>query len=87
MIVGLIVLGMTGQLDADDPAIFGIENPLLFLPATWFAGWIIASIQLARSKRQRRAATAKADQRASERARIRADFDRRIAAINKQKIL
>lgn len=78
--VSLIVLGANGQLDSDDPRIFGVDNPLLFLPATWFIGWIVASIRLANAKRRHRAAAAEADQRAGEHARVQADFDRRIAA-------
>lgn len=81
--VSLIVLGASGQLDGDaDPTILGVENPLLFLPATWLVGWIVASIQLARVKRRQRTAEAEADRRAGERTRVRADFDRRIAAVS-----
>lgn len=77
----LIVLGATGQLDSDaNPTILGIENPLLFLPAMWLVGWIIASIRLAKAKRLHQAAVAEADRRADERAGVQADFDRRIAA-------
>jgi hypothetical protein len=79
--VSLVVLAANGQLNDDsDPTIFGVENPLLFLPAAWLIGWIIASIQLARAKGRQRIAEAKADQRDSQRARVEADFDRRIAA-------
>ncbi len=79
--VSLITLGATGQLDSDaDPTILGVENPLLFLPATWLVGWIVASIRLAKDKRLHRAAVAEAERRADERAGVQADFDRRIAA-------
>lgn len=82
--VALIVLGVNGQLDSDaDPTILGIENPLVFLPAMWFIGWIIASIRLARAKRRHRTAVAEADRRASEYTRVQADFDGRIAAVRR----
>lgn len=79
--VSLAVLAANGQLNDDsDPTIFGVENPLLFLPAAWLVGWIIASIRLTRARGKQRIAKAEADQRNGERARIEADFDRRIAA-------
>ncbi|HEY6730773.1 MAG TPA: hypothetical protein VI039_07095 [Solirubrobacterales bacterium] len=78
--ISLVVLGATGQFDSDDPRIFGVDNPLLFLPATWVIGWTIALIRLPIAKRRHRNAEAEADRRASEHARVQADFDRRIAA-------
>gem|GEM_PF-5421877 len=84
LVVSLLVLAANGQLsDESDPTIFGVENPLLFLPATWLVGWMIASIQMAGAKGRQRIAKAKADERASERARVEADFDRQIAAVGR----
>jgi uncharacterized Zn finger protein (UPF0148 family) len=81
MAVWLTVLKVNGQLETDtDPALLGIENPLLFLPATWFVGWIIASLRLRIARRRHLAAEAEATRRADEHARVRADYDERIAA-------
>lgn len=82
--VSLVMLALNGQLDSDsDPAILGVENPLLFLPVMWLTGWIISSIRLAIARGKYRAAEAEADLWAKEHARVRADFDRRIAAIRR----
>jgi hypothetical protein len=79
--VALIVLGASGQLDGDsDPTIFGVENPLLFLPAAWLIGWILASIELARARLKHRVAEAAAERRAGRRAQVEEDFGKRIAA-------
>ncbi|HEX5983809.1 MAG TPA: hypothetical protein VFY69_06340 [Solirubrobacterales bacterium] len=79
----LIVLWLNGQLDSDDPAILGVENPLVFLPAAWLVGWVIAAIRLASAKGTYEVASTEADIRAAVRAEVEADFERRIAAVKR----
>lgn len=82
--ISLVMLGVNGQLSSDsDPTILGVENPLLFLPVMWLTGWLISSVRLAVAREKHRMAEAEADRRAEEHAQVRADFDRRIAAIRR----
>lgn len=79
MALGLAILGLNGQLDSEDPKILGVENPLVLLPATWCIGWILAVIRFWIAKSRYWAASARAARRATKRARVKEDFDRRIA--------
>lgn len=79
MALGLAILGMNGQLDSEDPKILGAENPLVFLPATWCIGWILALIRFWIAKSKYWAGSARAARRATKHARVEEKFDRKIA--------